>query len=130
MSHLLQSNTLNTMSGRVSDRKLYVASILVRKNPVGIWCQNAIVSTSMRRHHVASTFIRRHFTSCPLGRCSETFLSNCHNDVHLEGHWDESRYTSLHRVCSSAPVRGREMNAETYVWTRFYGRVWRTCHTL
>ena len=35
---------------------------------MGIWCQNDVVSTSMRRHHVASTLIRRHFgTKCPLG---------------------------------------------------------------
>ena len=34
--------------------------------PAGIWCQNDVVSTSMRRHHVASTLIRRHFgTKCP-----------------------------------------------------------------
>ena len=33
--------------------------------PVGIWCQNDVVLTSMRRcHHVASTLIRRHFTPC------------------------------------------------------------------
>ena len=31
---------------------------------MGIWCKNDVVSTSMRRNHVASTFIRRHFTSC------------------------------------------------------------------
>ena len=37
--------------------------------PAGIWCQNDVVSTSMRRNHVASTLIRRHFrTKCPLGR--------------------------------------------------------------
>ena len=36
--------------------------------PAGIWCQNDVGSTSMRRHHVASTLIRRHFgTKCPLG---------------------------------------------------------------
>ena len=35
--------------------------------PVSIWCQND-VSTSMRRHHVASTLIRRHFyVTCPQG---------------------------------------------------------------
>ena len=28
--------------------------------PAGVWCQNDVVSTSMR-HHVASTLIRRHF---------------------------------------------------------------------
>ena len=32
--------------------------------PVGIWCQNDVVSTSVRRHHVTLTLIRRHFTSC------------------------------------------------------------------
>ena len=37
-------------------------------NPAGICCQNDVVSTSMRRNHVASTLIRRHFrTKCPLG---------------------------------------------------------------
>ena len=36
--------------------------------PGGIWCENDVGSTSMRRHHVASTLIRRHFgTKCPLG---------------------------------------------------------------
>ena len=35
--------------------------------PAGIWCENDVGSTSMRRHHVASTLIRRHFgTKCPL----------------------------------------------------------------
>ena len=36
--------------------------------PVGIWCQNDVVSTSMRRDHVASMLIRRHFyVMCLLG---------------------------------------------------------------
>ena len=36
--------------------------------PAGIWCENDVVSTSMRRDYVASTLIRRHFdTKCPLG---------------------------------------------------------------
>ena len=35
---------------------------------MGIWCQNDVVSTSMRRYHVASTLIRRHFyVMCLLG---------------------------------------------------------------
>ena len=29
--------------------------------PAGIWCQNDVASTSMRRNHVASTLIRHHF---------------------------------------------------------------------
>ena len=37
-------------------------------DPAGIWCQNEVVSTSMRRDHVASTLTRRHFyVMCPLG---------------------------------------------------------------
>ena len=36
--------------------------------PAGIWCENDVVLTSMRRDYVASTLIRRHFdTKCPLG---------------------------------------------------------------
>ena len=36
--------------------------------PVGIWCQNDVVLKSMQRHHVASTFTRRHFyVMRPLG---------------------------------------------------------------
>ena len=37
-------------------------------HPAGIWCENDVGSTSMRRDDVASTLIRRHFgTKCPLG---------------------------------------------------------------
>ena len=32
-------------------------------NPMSIWCQNDVVPTSMRRNHIASTLIRRHFPS-------------------------------------------------------------------
>ena len=35
--------------------------------PACIWCQNDVISTSMRRHHVVSTLIRPHFYAmCPL----------------------------------------------------------------
>ena len=38
-------------------------------DPAGIWCENDVVLTSMRRDYVASTLIRRHFdTRCPLGK--------------------------------------------------------------
>ena len=47
----------------------YNCVICKRHYPVGIWCQNDVVTTSMRRHHVASTLIRRHFyVMCPLGK--------------------------------------------------------------
>ena len=42
--------------------------ILTLTCPMGIWCQNDVVSTSMRRNHVASTLIRRQFyVMRPLG---------------------------------------------------------------
>ena len=34
---------------------------------VGIWCQNDVALTSMRRHHDASTLIRHHFSHVPAG---------------------------------------------------------------
>ena len=35
---------------------------------MGVWCQNDVVSTSMRRNYVASPLRRRHFhVICPLG---------------------------------------------------------------
>ena len=38
--------------------------------PVGFSCQNDVVWMSMRRNHVASTLIRRHFYAmCPLSTC-------------------------------------------------------------
>ena len=37
--------------------------IIMHIFPVGIWWQNDVASTSMRRNHFASTLIRRHFAS-------------------------------------------------------------------
>ena len=52
--------------------KKVMVSVIVHccgASPVGIWCQNDVVLTPMRRHHVSSTLIRRHFgTKCPLGQ--------------------------------------------------------------
>ena len=43
-------------------------STINRIFPAGIWCQNDVVSTSMRRYHVASTLPLRHFhVMCALG---------------------------------------------------------------
>ena len=53
--------------------------------PVGILCQNDVVSTSMRRDHVASTLIRRHFhTKCPLG----TFFESGKDKATKDSGWD------------------------------------------
>ena len=55
----------------VTERRRWRPPYQTGKNctcPTGIWCENVVGSTSMRRHHVASTLIRRHFcTKCPLG---------------------------------------------------------------
>ena len=48
-----------------------------RSHPAGKWCQNDVVSTSMRRDHfasnVASTSLRHYYVICPLGR---TFITS------------------------------------------------------
>ena len=44
----------------------YILVTIIKTNPVGIWCQNVVVLMSMRRHHIASTVLRRHFPSCAL----------------------------------------------------------------
>ena len=55
----IDSPQFNSHSGLENALKRNVTSY-----PVGIWCQNDIVLTSMRRDHVGSTLTRRHFTSC------------------------------------------------------------------
>ena len=53
--------------------------------PVGILSRNDVALTSMRRHHLASTLIRRHFTSC--------------------AHWGMCQLISPHKL-SDTPVLG------------------------
>ena len=46
-----------------------------RLHPARIWCQNDVVSTLMRRHHVESTLIRRHlYAMCSLDSGSKPKL--------------------------------------------------------
>ena len=57
---------------KVSKVNTFITGIItigiVQSVPVGIWYQNDVVKTPMRRHHVASTLIRRHFyVICPVG---------------------------------------------------------------
>ena len=54
-----------------------------RNNPVGIWCQNDVVCTSMRRDDGASTWIRRHFdvASTWIRRHYDVICIWCQNDV-------------------------------------------------
>ena len=61
-----------------------VSDLLIRSAiPAGKQHQNDVVSTSMRRDHVASTLIRRHYNvMCPLGwACSNsrTSIARCSN---------------------------------------------------
>ena len=52
--------------------------------PVGIWCKNDVVSTSIRRNHVASTFIRHFYVMCPLGSLARDTIT-CWGQRHLLG---------------------------------------------
>ena len=48
---------------------MFISFHNISPNPAGTQHQNDVISTSMRRDHVASTLIRRHFNVlCPLGR--------------------------------------------------------------
>ena len=61
---------------------------------MGSLCQNDIVPMSMRRNHVASTFIRRHFyVMCPLGK---------HAGVPIQ----LSQKLSMHKCLSKAGLTG------------------------
>ena len=62
----------------LSFRYLHHSPYFTAEIPSTVTCntqhQNDVVSTSMRRDHVASTFIRRHFNVvCPLGIVSRLF---------------------------------------------------------
>ena len=76
---------------------LYISTHVISKYcPAGIWCENDVGSTSMRRHHVASTLIRRHFgTKCPLG------------DISKEIFWDQKIYFEISVVLHELRQPGR-----------------------
>ena len=65
-AHLYRLISLSFLPFRVCSKKKTLIRLcnLSLPWPVGIWCQNDVVSTSMRGHEVTLTFIRRHFTSC------------------------------------------------------------------
>ena len=69
--------------------------------PVGIWCQNDVVSMSMRRLHVASTLIQVIFMSCARWGmiCTGLDLNYilCHNDAVLTSMRRDVVLTSMRR---------------------------------
>ena len=76
------------MSAKIVDLFVNCDTIFEKHIPAGIWCENDVGSTSMRRHHVASTLIRRHFgTKCPLG-CLSAFDVFESNLVRLVSHFN------------------------------------------
>ena len=108
-------------------------------NPAGTQHQNDVVSTSMRRDHVASTLIRRHFNVvCPLGSsrvisqqwCRWGLASWClsrHSDNMLRSYQGPiSAWCSgvgrngLPSTVSSSPVDRRTVH-----WSRLLYQVWR-----
>ena len=64
-AHLYRLISLSFLPFKVYSKKQTLIRMynLSLPGPVGICCQNDVVSTSMRRHQVTSTLIRRHFTS-------------------------------------------------------------------
>ena len=77
--------------------------------PLGIWCQNDVVSTSMRRNHVASTLVRRHlYFMCPLGCVG--FASNT---VYVSAFDEDAVYVRFYRYVSKknsgCPKSGSEV---------------------
>ena len=77
-----------------------VLSALRGKAPAGIWCENDVVLTSMRRDYVASTLIRRHFrTKCPLGPFREFQFTESEGsaDCHFK-HQDIGQTALVHRL--------------------------------
>ena len=71
---------------------------------MGTQHQNDVVSTSMRRDHVASTLIRRHFNVvCPLGGDIRIFFllhKNIYFGYSLEALlWDTSNQYPQHTCC-------------------------------
>ena len=71
--------------------------------PAGIWCQNDVVSTSMRRDHVASTLTRRHITS-----------HRRRHDVILA---PNARWEGLRHVCKiSQKLPNCEFKCSSSVW--------------
>ena len=97
------------------------SSVVMEGNyPVGIWCQNDVVSTSMRRDHVASTLIRRHFnTKYPLGTVngSHTFgtmkICSRQGDFELMSVNHSTRSEGIIRI----PVRRCDSNKYTQYTT-------------
>ena len=85
--HFVKGNKRNTLKNDWSNflperqKECYFTNL-----PAGIWCQNDVVLTSMRRH-VASTLIRRHFgTKCPLGYPHANTLAFSGNDNFSNAH--------------------------------------------
>ena len=67
IGHHQSANFLYDYGSFHQDHRI-IQGLPTNHTPAGIWCQNDVVLTSMRRTHVASTLIRRHFrTKCPLG---------------------------------------------------------------
>ena len=60
--------------------KIWCSSNISTYSPAGIWFSNDVVSTSMRRHYVVSTLIKRHFTPCARWEVSNALnaIRMCH----------------------------------------------------
>ena len=87
---------------------------VIKVNPEGIWCQNDVILTSMRRDDVASTLIRRHFgTKCPLGKAPSY--------RHTIDGWITCDFTSFSTVFQSYQDDGQMIMKGCVQWNSVYG---------
>ena len=93
---------------RVSNKKTTLIRLCTVSppGPVGIWCKNDVISASLRRHHVASTLLRRHFhVMCPLG----LFMHN------MPVNWRATSCLNWFRCCPPrVAIRGENQSTSCY----------------
>ena len=62
------------------------SEVIVESDPAGTQHQNDVVSTSMRRDHVASTLIRRHFNVVCLLEKAQISCASAHEGTDQHAH--------------------------------------------
>ena len=97
--------------------------------PVDIWCPNDVVSTSMRRNHVASTLIRRHFyVICPLGNVSDKGGICSFSNQKREAYLSRSSYLTMRQILmtewQTTPIQKESVLTPHYLLSQLYSDIW------